>query len=92
MLSGETIASLTSGRPKAGDGVHLLVMDLHKEINRLQGAIATMEVAGAKAYGLDENRPRRPHRLHDRASTGRRRSNSIIPGSTRRRRGRTGPC
>lgn len=55
MLSGETIASLTSGRPKGGDGMHLLVMDLHKEINRLQGAIATMEVAGAKAYGLDEN-------------------------------------
>ncbi len=54
MLSGETIVALTSARPKAGDGFHLLVMDLHREINRLQGAIATMEVAGAKAYGLND--------------------------------------
>jgi len=53
-LSGETIASLTSGSPKTGDGFHLLVMDLHKEINRLQGSISTMDVAGAKAYGLNE--------------------------------------
>jgi uncharacterized protein Yka (UPF0111/DUF47 family) len=53
-LSGETISALTSGRPKTGDGFHVLVMDLHKEINRLQGAISTMEVAGAKAYGLTE--------------------------------------
>ncbi len=54
MLSGETIASLTSGSPKTGDGFHVLVMDLHKEINRLQGAISTMNVAGAKAYGIDD--------------------------------------
>ena len=54
MLSGETIAALTSGRPKSGDGFHVLVMDLHKELNRLQGAISTMDVAGAKAYGLAE--------------------------------------
>ena len=52
LLSGETIAALTSGRPGAGDGFHVLVMDLHREINRLQSAISTMEVAGAKAYGL----------------------------------------
>lgn len=52
MLSGETIAALTSARPKEGDGFHLLVMDLHKELNRLQGAIATQEIAGARAYGL----------------------------------------
>ncbi len=54
MLSGEVISALTSARPKAGDGVHLLVLDLHKEINRLQSAVATAEVAGAKAYGLTE--------------------------------------
>jgi hypothetical protein len=52
LLAGETIAALTSARPKAGDGFHLLVMDLHQEINRLQAAIATSEIAGAKAYGL----------------------------------------
>ncbi|HUN46383.1 MAG TPA: DUF47 family protein [Stellaceae bacterium] len=55
MMSGETIASLTSGRPKGGDGVHVLVMDLHREINRLQADIATDDIAGAKAYGLDSN-------------------------------------
>ncbi|MGO8919485.1 MAG: DUF47 family protein [Stellaceae bacterium] len=54
MLSAELISALTSARPKAGDGVHLLVMDLHKEINRLQSAISTLDVAGAKAYGLTE--------------------------------------
>ncbi len=48
MLSAETIAALTSGRPKSGDGFHVLVMDLHREINRLQAAVSTMEVAGAK--------------------------------------------
>jgi uncharacterized protein Yka (UPF0111/DUF47 family) len=54
MLSGETIAALTSGRPKSGDGFHVLVMDLHREINRLQAAVSTTEVAGAKAYGLED--------------------------------------
>jgi len=53
VVEGETIAALTSGRPDAGDGIHLLVMDLHKEINRLQALIAEEDVDGAKAYGLD---------------------------------------
>jgi uncharacterized protein Yka (UPF0111/DUF47 family) len=53
VLSRETIAALTSGRPSAGDGMHVLVMDLHKELNRLHGAIATDEVGGAKTYGLE---------------------------------------
>jgi uncharacterized protein Yka (UPF0111/DUF47 family) len=55
MLSGELIAALTSARPKAGDGFHLLVLDLHQEINRLQSAISTMDVAGARAYGLRDS-------------------------------------
>jgi uncharacterized protein Yka (UPF0111/DUF47 family) len=54
-LSGETIAAMTSARPASGDGFHLLVLELHKAINHLQGAIATAEVAGAKAYGLTES-------------------------------------
>jgi uncharacterized protein Yka (UPF0111/DUF47 family) len=52
IVSGETIAALTSGRPAAGDGIHVLVMDLHKEINRLQALIAEEEIAGARAYGI----------------------------------------
>ena len=52
IVSGETIAALTSGRPAAGDGIHLLVMDLHKEINRLQALIAQEEIPGAHGYGI----------------------------------------
>ena len=52
IIGGETIAALTSGRPAAGDGIHVLVMDLHKEINRLQALIAEEEIAGARAYGI----------------------------------------
>jgi uncharacterized protein Yka (UPF0111/DUF47 family) len=54
MLTRDTITSLTSPRPKTGDSFHILVMDLHKEINRLQSAISTMDVEGAKTYALDE--------------------------------------
>ncbi len=54
MISNTTIAAMTSGRPASGDGFHLLIMDLHKEINRLQSKISTEEVEGAKAYGITE--------------------------------------
>ena len=54
MISSATIAAMTSGRPASGDGLHLLIMDLHKEINRLQSKISTEEVEGAKAYGVTE--------------------------------------
>src|SRR6516164_9371507 len=54
MISSDTIAAMTSGRPVSGDGLHLLIMDLHKEINRLQSEISTEEVEGAKAYGITE--------------------------------------
>ena len=51
-IAGDTIAVMTSGDPPGGDGFHILIMDLHKEIDRLLGAIATEEVSGAKAYGI----------------------------------------
>jgi uncharacterized protein Yka (UPF0111/DUF47 family) len=54
VLDSDTVALLTSGRPSGGDGFHLLVMDLHREINRLQAAVSTVEIAGAKTYGLSE--------------------------------------
>jgi hypothetical protein len=54
MISDETIASMTSGRPASGDGFHLLIMDLHKEVNRLQSQISNEVVEGAKAYGITE--------------------------------------
>jgi uncharacterized protein Yka (UPF0111/DUF47 family) len=54
MISNETIASMTSGRPASGDGFHLLIKALHKEINQLQSEISTEVVEGAKAYGVTE--------------------------------------
>ena len=34
--------------------MHLLIMDLHKELNQLQADISTEEVDGAQAYGISE--------------------------------------
>ncbi|HUL73268.1 MAG TPA: hypothetical protein VLT86_09205 [Vicinamibacterales bacterium] len=36
------------------DSVHRLVMDLHRELNRLQAAVARESVDGASTYGLEE--------------------------------------
>jgi len=52
LVGTDFIAWLTSGRPRAGDGVHLLVMDLHKELNRLVAGIAEETIDGAHAYGI----------------------------------------
>jgi hypothetical protein len=38
-----------------GDSLHLLVMDLHKELNVLQAALATESVEGAMTYGLADD-------------------------------------
>ena len=46
------IAALTSGERKRGDTAHLLVMDLHKALNRLQGELSRESVDGARVYGL----------------------------------------
>jgi hypothetical protein len=54
MLSNSVIAEMCSGRPASGDGLHLLIMDLHKEITRLENEISTEEVEGAKAYAITE--------------------------------------
>jgi len=51
-ISGSDIAALCSGEPSRGDSVHLMVMDMHKAINRMQAETATENVEGALAYGL----------------------------------------
>jgi hypothetical protein len=70
-ISGETSAVWTSGRPACGDGMHLLVMDLHKELNRLHEMVAEERIDSAGASGLaaDDRPPGRglhegfePHR------------------------------
>jgi uncharacterized protein Yka (UPF0111/DUF47 family) len=58
-LSGEKVpadyvGAVTTAQRKRGDSLHLLVMDLHKELNRLQTAIAVETIDGAAVYGLDD--------------------------------------
>ena len=62
-ISGTAIAQLTSGSREHGDRPHLLVMDMHKALNRVQAAIAVESIDGARVYeikaasgGLRENR------------------------------------
>ena len=55
VLPGAWISAATRGRSSAGDSLHVLVMDLHQELNRLQGEVAAESVDGAQAYGLDED-------------------------------------
>ncbi len=51
-ISGAQIDAMTSGNRAAGDGFHLVVMDAHRAINRLQAATAPENIAGAHAHGL----------------------------------------
>lgn len=49
------LALLTSGRRETGDSLHLLVMDTHKALNRLQVELAAEEIDGAAVYGIDDS-------------------------------------
>jgi len=52
LVPADYIAAITGADRKGGDSLHLLVMDLHKELNRLQGEIAEESIRGARVYGL----------------------------------------
>lgn len=57
-ISGAYIDRLTSVQRDEGDSLHLVVMDLHKELNRLQQQLATETIGGAHVYGVrDDDRP-----------------------------------
>ncbi len=45
---------ITSGKREIGDSFHLLVMDLHKELNVLQSKVSQESIDGASVYGLIE--------------------------------------
>ena len=60
------IAALTSGERKRGDTAHLLVMDLHKALNRLQAVLSRESVDGARVYGLRARGKGTGARLHAR--------------------------
>ena len=52
------LAELTHGDRQRGDSLHLLVMDLHKQINALSGEMATEDVDGAHTWQVqDDDRP-----------------------------------
>src|SRR5262245_12711464 len=48
------VSRIASADRSGEDTLHLLVMDLHKELNRLQGRVAVEEIDGARVYGLAE--------------------------------------
>jgi len=52
------LIALTHGERKAGDSLHLLVMDLHKRLNALAAQIATEDIDGAHVWQIKpEDRP-----------------------------------
>jgi len=46
--------SLTHGKRDADDSVHLLIMDLHKQINHLAASLASEVIDGAHVWQLDD--------------------------------------
>lgn len=51
-MTGAYVDAVTHARRDRGDSIHLLVMDLHKELHRLQGAVAQETIDGARVYGI----------------------------------------
>jgi uncharacterized protein Yka (UPF0111/DUF47 family) len=51
-VPGRYIDETTSARRESGDSLHLLVMDAHRALNRLESEVATESVDGAAAYAL----------------------------------------
>ena len=54
VIAAADISRLTSGRRAGGDSLHLVVMDAHRELNRVQEGLATETIDGARAYGIAE--------------------------------------
>ncbi|RJG11019.1 DUF47 family protein [Pseudomonas cavernicola] len=58
-LEATQLKALTSGKRGGGDSFHLLVMDLHKVLNRMAVEMASETIDGAHVWQLnDEDRPR----------------------------------
>jgi len=53
-LSSLMINQITSANRDYNDSLHILVMDLHKELNKLQSAISNESLGGAKVYSIQE--------------------------------------
>lgn len=50
----DDVDALTHGDRARGDSLHLLVMDLHRDVDRLVSQLAVQTVDGARVWGLDE--------------------------------------
>ena len=55
LVSAEDVARLTRGPGDAGDSLHLVVMDAHRELNRLEVEIATESIDGAHVHDLADD-------------------------------------
>lgn len=55
IVAGDDIDTMTTGTRGAGDSLHILVMDAHRAINRLQAATAPEILAGAHIHGLSQS-------------------------------------
>ena len=53
-LSSDELHALTSGKRGKDDSLHLLVMDLHKAINRLAAELSSENIDGAHVWQIDE--------------------------------------
>jgi uncharacterized protein Yka (UPF0111/DUF47 family) len=54
IVSADSIYIITSGKRENGDSLHLLVMDIHKALNKLQTDISEELIGGASVYGVTE--------------------------------------
>ena len=54
-INSDYIVMVTHGLHDSTDSMHLLVMDLHKLINKLQADLAQENLDGAKAYSINDN-------------------------------------
>ncbi len=54
VVRGAYIDRMTSAERQHGDSLHLLVMDAHRALNRLQVEVAPATIDGASVYGLRE--------------------------------------
>lgn len=53
-IAGSVIDSITSGDKALGDSLHLVVMEAHRAINRLQAETAVETLAGARVHSLSK--------------------------------------
>jgi pyruvate, orthophosphate dikinase len=54
LVSADDLDRLTHGPGQRGDSLHIVIMDAHRELNRLEETVATESIDGARVHGLAE--------------------------------------